>query len=161
VARKRTAQPIEIEAIYRDRFPAFVLSVTAVLGDGQEALDIVQEGFSRALARRRSFRGEGSLEGWIWRIVLNLAKDRHRRSKQARLVHFEPQQREADARDDLIRVQLRALPERQRLAVFLRYYAGLSYEQIAEVLDVRPGTVAASLNAAHRTLRNKLEEVAT
>jgi RNA polymerase sigma-70 factor, ECF subfamily len=160
VARKRTAQPVEIEAIYRDRFPAFVLSVTAVLGDGQEALDVVQEGFSRALAQRRSFRGEGSLEGWIWRIVLNLATDRHRRSKQARLAHYEPQ-REEEVRDDSIRAQLRALPERQRLAVFLRYYAGLSYEQIAEVLDVRSGTVAASLNAAHRTLRNQLEEVAT
>jgi hypothetical protein len=41
VARKRTAQPVEIEAIYRNRLPAFVLSVTAVLGDGQEALDVV------------------------------------------------------------------------------------------------------------------------
>jgi DNA-directed RNA polymerase specialized sigma24 family protein len=47
------------------------------------------------------------------------------------------------------------------MAVFLRYYAGMSYEQIAEVLEVRPGTVAASLNAAHATLRRQLEEVAT
>jgi RNA polymerase sigma-70 factor, ECF subfamily len=61
----------------------------------------------------------------------------------------------------VIRRQLRALPERQRLAVFLRYYADLSYDEIAEVLEVRPGTVAASLNAAHRTLRSELAEVVT
>ena len=45
--------------------------------------------------------------------------------------------------------------------VFLRYYADLSYDQIAEALGVRPGTVAASLNAAHATLRRNLEEVPT
>ena len=56
---------------------------------------------------------------------------------------------------------LRALPERQRLAVFLRYYADLSYDQIAEVLQVRSGTVAAALNAAHRNLRDELEGVTT
>jgi DNA-directed RNA polymerase specialized sigma24 family protein len=42
----------------------------------------------------------------------------------------------------------------------LRYYADLSYDQIAEVLEVRSGTVAAALNAAHTTLRNDLEGVA-
>jgi RNA polymerase sigma factor (sigma-70 family) len=50
------------------------------------------------------------------------------------------------------------LPERQRLALFLRYFADLPYDRIAEVLEVSPGTVAASLNAAHRTLREQLEE---
>src|SRR6266542_1713840 len=76
VTRNRNVRPADIEAIYRDRFRVFVLSATAVLNDGEEALDVVQEGFARALRRRRSFRGEGSLEGWLWRIVLNLAADR-------------------------------------------------------------------------------------
>ena len=61
--------------------------------------------------------------------------------------------------DDL-RSALLALPERQRLAVFLRYYADLSYGQIADALGVRPGTVAASLHAAHAALREQLEELA-
>jgi len=161
VARKSSVQPADIEAIYRDRFPVFVLSITAVLNDGQEALDVVQEGFSRALRRRRTFRGDGSLEGWIWRIVLNVAADRGRARAKGLVPgddgcgHHDP-----ETPDEAIRSHLRALPERQRLAVFLRYYADLSYDQIAEVLEVRSGTVAAALNAAHTTLRNDLEGVA-
>jgi RNA polymerase sigma-70 factor (ECF subfamily) len=157
-----SVQSAEIEAIYRDRFPVFVRSITAVLNDGQEALDVVQEGFSRALRRKRSFRGEGSLEGWIWRIVLNVAADRGRaRTKDRAHRALDPGHADPDAPDEAIRSRLRALPERQRLAVFLRYYGDLTYDQIAEVLEVRPGTVAASLNAAHRTLRSELAEVAT
>jgi RNA polymerase sigma factor (sigma-70 family) len=51
------------------------------------------------------------------------------------------------------------LPERQRLALFLRYYADLDYRTIADTLGIRPGTVAATLNAAHATLRSTLSEV--
>jgi RNA polymerase sigma factor (sigma-70 family) len=51
------------------------------------------------------------------------------------------------------------LPERQRLALFLRYYADLDYAAIADVLGIRPRTVAATLNAAHTRLRRRLEEV--
>jgi len=162
VARKPSVQSSDIEAIYTDRFAVFVRSITAVLNDGQEALDVVQEGFSRALRRRRSFRGEGTLEGWIWRIVLNVAADRSRaRGKESILRDQDPRHNDPDAPDEAIRSYLRALPEKQRLAVFLRYYADLSYDQIAEVLEVRPGTVAAALSAAHRTLRNELEGVTT
>ena len=138
------------------------MSITAVLRDGQEALDVVQEGFSRALRRRRSFRGDGTLEGWIWRIVLNVAADRGRaREKAHQRATEERAASDADAPDEVIGTQLRALPERQRLAVFLRYYADLSYDEIAAVLEVRPGTVAASLNAAHTRLRSELAEVVT
>jgi RNA polymerase sigma factor (sigma-70 family) len=51
------------------------------------------------------------------------------------------------------------LPDRQREAVFLRYYADLDYRTVAAVLGVEVGTVSATLSAAHRTLRKRLEEV--
>jgi len=51
------------------------------------------------------------------------------------------------------------LPERQRLVVFLRYYADLDYSAIAEALEISPGTVAATLNSARASLRSVLEEV--
>ncbi len=51
------------------------------------------------------------------------------------------------------------LPERQRLVLFLRYYADLDYRRIAQILGVRTGTVSASLHAAHNTLRQALSEV--
>lgn len=157
--RGNGAAPAEIEAIYRKRFRAFLFSVTALLGDGDAALDVVQDGFAIALRRRDSYRSEGSLEAWLWRIVINVARDRRRSIRRlAAPAHFETTE---DARepDDDVRTLLLALPERQRLAVFLRYYADLSYGQIAEALGVRVGTVAASLNAAHAALRRDFEEV--
>jgi RNA polymerase sigma-70 factor (ECF subfamily) len=153
------ATAAEIEAIYRDRFRAFLLTVTALLRDGDAALDAVQEGFSVALHRRRSFRRKGNLESWLWRIVLNVARDRLRSLGREGMFEESTASSEMDSSDDDVRASLLSLPERQRLAVFLRYYADLSYEQIADALGVRVGTVAASLHAAHASLRQRLEEV--
>jgi RNA polymerase sigma factor (sigma-70 family) len=146
-----------IEALYRERFRAFLLSVTALLRDGEVALDVVQDGFALALARRQTYRNEGSVEAWLWRIVLNLARDELRSQKRQRSRPVE-QRYARDEPDDELRAELRALPERQRLAIFLRYYADMSYAQIGEVLGISAWTVAASLNAAHRALRRDLEE---
>ncbi|HET7744619.1 MAG TPA: sigma factor-like helix-turn-helix DNA-binding protein, partial [Gaiellaceae bacterium] len=63
--------------------------------------------------------------------------------------------------DSELRVRLAELPERQRLVVFLRYFADLEYRDIAAALDVGVGTVGATLNAAHASLRASLEEVRT
>jgi RNA polymerase sigma factor (sigma-70 family) len=63
--------------------------------------------------------------------------------------------------DEDVRAAVAGLPERQRLAVYLRYYADLDYESIAAALGVKPGTVAATLNAAHSRLRGRLEEART
>jgi RNA polymerase sigma-70 factor (ECF subfamily) len=58
-----------------------------------------------------------------------------------------------------VRSALSALPERQRVALFLRYYADLDYQSIADVTGVSEGTVGATLHAAHRSLRERLKEV--
>jgi RNA polymerase sigma factor (sigma-70 family) len=153
------ASSAEIEAIYRERFRAFLLTATALLGDGEAALDVVQDGFALALRRRASFRGEGSLVAWLWRLVLIVARDR-RRSRRRQEPFMPLEFFDASEPSEDLRAALLALPERQRLAVFLRYYADLSYGQIAGALGVSAGTVAASLNAAHAALRRNLEEVA-
>ena len=154
------ATPAEIEAIYRERFRAFLLSATALLGDGDAALEVVQESFATALHRRKSFRGEGNLQAWLWSIVLNVARDRRRSAWRKGDAPPQLQTIEDQGEpDDHVRASLLALPERQRLAIFLRYYADLSYGEIAEALGVSAGTIAASLNAAHAALRRSLQEV--
>jgi DNA-directed RNA polymerase specialized sigma24 family protein len=50
------------------------------------------------------------------------------------------------------------MPDRQRLVLFFRYYADLDYQAIAATLGITPGTVGATLNAAHAALRRSLEE---
>jgi RNA polymerase sigma-70 factor, ECF subfamily len=157
--RSEGAREGEIEALYRERFRAFALSATAMLRDSDAALDVVQDAFAIALRRRRSFRGEGNLEAWVWRIVLNVARDRLRaRRRDARSVAPVPMLYEEGNSRDEVRELLLGLPERQRLAIFLHYYADLSYAQIGEVLGISSGTVSASITTARGSLRQQLQE---
>jgi RNA polymerase sigma factor (sigma-70 family) len=151
----------EIEALYRSRSAAFLRFATAFLGDHELARDTVQEGFARALRRRESFRGEGSVEAWLWRTVVNTVRNTRRSRALRRVQPLDPETAGADeapaGEAGLLREAVARLPERQRACVFLRYFADLDYAGIAAALDVTPGTVAATLNAAHRALRAHLE----
>lgn len=162
-SRSSGAEADAIAGLYERRFHAFAAGAYAIVGDPEAARDVVQEAFARALRQRHRFRGEGRLEAWLWRIVLNVARDVARRSRFAALSADELAEiavvgaKGSSSASDL-RPELRALPERQRLAVFLHYYADLPYEEVARLLDVAPGTVAASLSAARKTLRHRIEE---
>jgi RNA polymerase sigma-70 factor, ECF subfamily len=61
--------------MYRRRFRTFVRIATAITRDEGLAQDAVQDGFARALRSLKKFRGEASLDAWVWRIVLNAAHD--------------------------------------------------------------------------------------
>jgi len=63
----------ELEGLYRERFPVFLRVATAITRDEQRAYDAVQEGFATAIREERRFRDEGTLEAWVWRIVVNAA----------------------------------------------------------------------------------------
>jgi len=166
----RARPPIsEIESIYRERYRDFLRVATAIVGDEATGHDAVQEAFSQVLKRRTSFRGEGPLKAWVWRVVVNAARGQ-RRAKAARRESPEPEAASASAdgiaslnghpeNDAGMRAWIAALPERQRLAIFLRYFADLDYQAIATALEIEVGTVSATLNAAHRALRRSLEEV--
>lgn len=166
VEKERGASLSDIESIYRERFGAFARTASAIVGDADEARDAVQEAFAMAVRRRGDFRGDGSLEGWLWRIVVNAARA-HRRARRADAAtapateeaSVSPNGKVVDADHALLRELLADLPERQRLVVFLRHFADLEHARIAEALEIRPGTVAATLNAAHAALRRRLEEV--
>ena len=157
VVGRRGASMEELEALYRSRFDAFARVAASVAGDG--ARDAVQEGFATAVRRRRSFRGDGPLEAWVWRIVLNAARTQARRHLPHPGLRGSEPLTPTVSDEGGVRAAVAGLPERQRLAVFLRYYADLDYDSIATALGVKPGTVAATLNAAHATLRGRLEEV--
>ena len=151
----------ELEALYRSRFDVFARVAASVTGDSERARDAVQEAFATAVRKRRSFRGDGPLEAWVWRIVLNAARSDVRRSRPA-VEYDDPAAANGHPeRDAGLRVALARLPEQQRTAVFLRYYADLDYAAIGEALGIRRGTVAATLNSAHAALRTRLEEVRT
>lgn len=153
----------ELEALYRRRYPHFLRVATAILGDETSGHDSVQEGFSQALREQSSFRREGPLEAWVWRIVVNAALSARRRRVARREAPAVAEVASANGHhvtdEGSVRAWVAALPERQRLAVYLRYYADLDYRAIAETLGVEVGTVSATLSSAHQALRRSMKEV--
>jgi RNA polymerase sigma-70 factor (ECF subfamily) len=144
----------EIEELYRRRYVSYRRGVTALTGSPESARDVVQEAFAQALRDRDQYRGQGSLAAWVWRIVLRSALDSRRNGAQLstldELVAETPLL--SPERDPLLAQALRRLPPRRRLVVFLRYFADLSYAEIAALCEISEGTVAATLSQAHAEL---------
>jgi len=151
----------ELEALYRQRFQSFVRVATVISGDREAARDAVQSAFVSAVRSRTSFRGDGSLEAWLWQIVVNEARRAHRTGDLVSLDQLVEQAAasngDVDMHGSAIRRFIAGLPQRQREAVFLRYFADLDYRTIARVLGLEPGTVSATLSVAHQTLRKRME----
>jgi RNA polymerase sigma factor (sigma-70 family) len=137
--------------------------------------DLAAETFVRAFAGRGRYRpqdSDGHARAWLFTIATNLLRDEARRARRrgaalARLAGERP-----PAQDELLRERdpaladaLAALREEEREAVLLLAWAELSYEEIARVTGVRPGTVRSRLNRARGRLqealaRDALEEIA-
>ncbi len=148
-----------------------------LLGDHNEALDLSQEVFLRVFRTIHTFRGHAALRTWIYRIVINQARNRQRwwrrrhRSQQISLDqhirdHGElPESGNGGSPDralgqkllaDRIREALDRLPFDQKTALVLREIDGLSYEEIGMSLGVAVGTVKSRLARARATLRGVL-----
>jgi RNA polymerase sigma factor (sigma-70 family) len=150
--------------LYEQRYHQFLRLAEAIVGDVELARDVVQDAFARAIRSRRTFRADGSIDGWVWRTVVNAARNARRDRPPVSLTWSEVLDKRAAQNGSPPTAEigslLAALPERQRLVLFLRYYADLDYERIGEALEIQPGTVGATLNQAHAALRRQLEEVA-
>jgi RNA polymerase sigma-70 factor (ECF subfamily) len=149
----------EIEQVYRARLPEFWRVAAAVSGSRQAAPDLVQEAFVRAVRRMDSFRGDGSLEGWLWRIVVNVANNGRSERLPVALPEEEhvPEAPPSAIGQAELAMAMSRLSERQRLVLFLRYYADLDYATIAEALAISSGTVGATLTTARAALGHALE----
>lgn len=148
-----------IEAVYRSSFTRFYRVAYGVVRDEGLAFDAVQDGFAGALRGRAGFRGEAPLEAWLWRSVVNAAI----RIRSRSTVHV---QEESGRGTDRVAsesaatgeaIDLTVLTERQRLVVFLRYYADLDERTIGAILGIERGTVSATVHSALSVLRRELE----
>ena len=150
-----------------------------LLNDHNEALDLSQEVFLRVFRTIQNFRGQSSLRTWIYRIVVNQARNRQRwwrrrhRSQQVSLdQHMRdhgdlPETNDGGSPDrllsrkqlaDRIRVALERLPFDQKTAIVLREIDGLSYEEIGFSLGIAVGTVKSRLARAREGLRAQLRD---
>ena len=166
-SRKRQTESgaslIDLESAYRNRYPDLLRVASAISGGIESGRDAVHDAFVDLIRARGSYRQNGQLEAWAWAAVVNAARKQARRRSSLPLLEEALGERSTgggeDGRHGAVRAAIARLPERQRLALFLRYYADLDYASIAEVLGTASGTVAAALHAAHETLRQALPEV--
>jgi RNA polymerase sigma-70 factor (ECF subfamily) len=148
-----------LEALFASAFVPMRRAAYSVVRDWDESEELVQEAFAIAWARRREFRGEGSLNGWIWRILLRAAARRGAgmRRQRSLLDRLDPVLPPGERAPELLEA-FALLPPRRRLLVVLHHVAGLTYDEIAEATGLRVGTVSGSLAKARVQLVEALQE---
>jgi RNA polymerase sigma-70 factor (ECF subfamily) len=133
------------------------------LRDMSLAEDAMQETFWKAYRQYADFRQESSEKTWIMRIAINTCKDVRRASwfrKVDRSVTLDmvPEAHcDFDPEDDTVILEIMKLPSKLKEVVLLKYYQGLSFQEIAQALQIPVGTVSTRMNTAKKKLRTKLE----
>lgn len=139
---------------YLQLHPVLLSSLLVVAGDPEEAREATDEAFARAFERWPRVRDMESPSGWVFRTALNVVKRRaRRRSLEHRLLGRLAPEVEAPLGWSVeVLDSVRALPERERVAIALRYVADLSTAQIAEIMGIAPGTVGSTLFAGRQRM---------
>ncbi|HVW54078.1 MAG TPA: RNA polymerase sigma factor [Rhizobiaceae bacterium] len=155
----------------------------SILRNDGEAEDVLQEAYMRAFAHLKTFRGDSTLATWLSRIVINEALGRLRKRRRslgaeqsgsedesaksgASIIPFplgagevDPERRMAQRQIlDLIERATDALPEIYRTVFVARVIEGLSMEETAELLEIKPETVKTRLFRARRLVREQIEK---
>jgi RNA polymerase sigma-70 factor, ECF subfamily len=169
----RGDRPALDELFRRYRDPAYRVAYR-LLGNGEDALDAVQDGFVKALNHIGAFERRSSFKTWLLRVVSNAALDlgrqRRRRDELSAAVtervaldggttpdHLDPgrEAEEADLRRALAEALVQ-LPEAQRRTFVLHVDGGLSYREVADVMGISIGTVMSRLFYARQKLKGML-----
>ena len=153
------------------------------LSHHEDALEVAQDAFVRAYRNLRRFKGKSSFKTWLYKIILNLARNRYRRrvsrgelkkvsldnprqyedSEATREIEDErlSPRREIDGREIQEQIQrgLMRLAAEHRQVIVLRHIEGLSYEEMTQVLQCAEGTVKSRLHRARLELRDILRDL--
>ena len=155
---------------YQERIRNLIFSI---FHDSGIVDDLAQEVFIKAFESLQTFRLDSSFYTWIYRIAVNKSRDEMRRRKIRRFLSFQtlvdesnkelvsklsvpPEERDAK---EIVALGLQALPEKFRSAIILKDLEGLSYEEMAEVLQCELGTVKSRLSRARTMLRKVLQPI--
>jgi RNA polymerase sigma-70 factor (ECF subfamily) len=152
---------------YKDR--VYSLSLNFFHGDPAAASDVTQQVFLKLITGIHQFKGSAAFSTWLYRLVVNACQDTARRRKSIGFImpstHLEEFAGPCSHEDTYARAQLAesvraavvALPPKFRIAVLLRYFDDLSYEQMAQALNCSMGTVASRLSRGHKMLAKHLK----
>ena len=161
------------QLVLRWERPIYALAYR-VIGREEDARDVAQETFLRAFRALRGFKGQAKFSSWLYRITLNLCRDwirRERRTPVAQvpdgvdLIELAGEAEPSESIEDLVsrrevgRAVARAmasLPDEQRTAIILKEYHGLTFQEIADLLDCPLSTVKTRLYQGLTVLRKHL-----
>lgn len=152
---------LRFDGWYAATYPRIAGSMALAAGDRVEGEDAAAEAFARAYARWDKVSQMASPEAYVHRVAYNLIRRRARRRAverrllrrdAAQLEHVPPPGVPTDVWETVAQ-----LPRQMRTAIGLRYVADLTQAEIAEVMDLAPGTVAAHLHAGRRRLAEVLD----
>lgn len=172
LAQARSTRRVAMGILY-ERFRERVYNVALrVVGNGDEASDVLQDVFLLLFRKIHRFRERAFFASWVYRITVNVALDHLRRRRRAPLpvaadALLDGPQETGDlsgpeqklAGRDLqrhVRAALGNLSPRLRIVIVLRYLEGLAYGEIGEILECSVGTVKSRLNRAHAAMRREL-----
>jgi RNA polymerase sigma-70 factor (ECF subfamily) len=139
------------EPWYLHEHPRVLAALTWVAGDPHVAADATDEAFARAYASWRRVEQMASPGGWVYRVALNVVRRRMRRAALEQRTVAPPSE-VAHVVDREIWAVVQQLPERQRVAVVLRYLLDLPEKEVATAMGISRGTVASALAAARQRL---------
>jgi len=155
--------------IYKDR--VYSIAFYFLHGDAAAAGDVTQQVFLKVIAKITRFRGDAGFSTWLYRLVVNACMD-EARSRKLRPVLYDKAELETVAAPDSqeagyarrqaarsVRAAITELPAKFRMAILLRYFDDLSYEEMAKALECSMGTVASRLSRGHRMLAERLKGI--
>ncbi len=163
------------QLVVRWERPIYALAYR-VIGREEDARDVCQETFLRAFRALRGFKGQAKFSSWLYRITLNLCRDwmrRERRTPVAQapegvdLIELAAERHVSESVEDLVSRRelsqavaraMAILPEEQRTAIILKEYHGLTFQEIADLLDCPLSTVKTRLYQGLTVLRRQLEQ---
>lgn len=154
----------ELVMKYQRRIYAMAFRMT---GDVEDSKDITQKAFLQAFNNIKSFRKQSSFYTWLYRIATNTCLN-HLNKKGARTLELNESMADSntgilpvmieDERSRHVRASLSTLPDRQRTAITLRAYEGLSLKETAEVMKCSDGAVKAHYHNGMKKLRDIFKE---
>ena len=168
----------ELFEVYQGRVWSIALHFT---GEENAARDITQQVFLKLFSAIKQFRHEANFTTWLYRLVANVCLDEKRRGRRFLSFDFWRRDDEEDAASVLdwqqtqqfqqnpqeehytqvemaaaVKAAVKELSPPIRMAILLKYFEELSYDEIAHVLGCSPGTVASRLNRGHKALAQRL-----
>jgi RNA polymerase sigma-70 factor (ECF subfamily) len=153
------------QALYTIYAPAMYGVCLRYYPNADVARDILQDGFIKVFEKIRSFRFQGSFEGWIRRIMVNTALEYHRRKSEGREVEINDdfldgeEMLTLDADYQLLLSIVASLPQQYRLVFNLYAIEGYSHSEIGTLLNISESTSKSNYSRARGILRDKVSQI--